>query len=250
MVPVKLKAVSSKTMARQTNIKVRGRVENIIFYQSRGVDCMRIVPPVVRVAPASLKTAGIFGKASAASKTLRTLLRPVLPEPANREIMYRTNAAFRNWLQTEPLNHKAPVSQIDKLNGLSFILDYDLKYFLKTAININRDAAGHLHLQIPAFDPVKDIKAPAKTNSLFIRLSIASFQMNDLTAQDCTETGIEINYVPGGLNTQEIVLPGSAASGKLAMVVVTIQNYTAPGAQQPMNHLKWRPADVICSFYN
>jgi len=50
-------------MGKQKNIRLRCTVENIIYYQWKDIDCMRMVPPKVRQTDSTKKEASNFGVA-------------------------------------------------------------------------------------------------------------------------------------------------------------------------------------------
>ena len=99
-------------MGKQTNIKLRGTVENIIYYQWKGIHCMRTVPEKVRQTSNTKKAASVFGMAVRSAATMRAMLRPVLPDPASRPMMYDLDGAFREWLHTEPLKSSEPADRL------------------------------------------------------------------------------------------------------------------------------------------
>lgn len=163
-------------MGIQNNIKLRGTVENLIFYQWKDIHCIRTRPAKVKQAPVAIKNAGIFGMAASRSAVLRALLKPLMPEPGNRKIIHRTDAAFREWLRAEPLNDDAPVDQVDAFQQLSFNEKRELSEFLRVPISVIRNTDNQFELYIAEFDAVRDIKAPRYTSEIFLQIMIASLQ--------------------------------------------------------------------------
>jgi hypothetical protein len=71
--------INYKPMGKQTNIRLRCTVANLIFYQWKGIDCVRTKPGPIKQATAS-KTAGHrFGRANTTESALRTALEHLLP---------------------------------------------------------------------------------------------------------------------------------------------------------------------------
>ncbi len=106
-------------MGKQTNIKIKGTFENVIYYESKGEFCMREKPLEVKRVPVAIKNSKIFGLAARCSGIVRALMAPILPLPGNRTVMYRVNGAFKNWLCTDPLSNTDPVDAISFFNSLS-----------------------------------------------------------------------------------------------------------------------------------
>ena len=233
-------------MGIQSNIKLRGTVENLVFYQWKGIHCIRTKPAKVRQAPVAIKNAGIFGMAANRSAVLRALLKPLMPEPGNRKIIHRTDAAFREWLRTEPLNNAVPVNQLDAFHELSFNEKRELPEFLRVPVSVTRNADNLFELHIAEFDAVRDIKAPRYTSEISLQIMIASLKMADPTVFDCKETELVIPYTNETLPARQYVLPVSAHAGQLTIIALALHYKTG----QQTEKINWKPAGIVGSFYN
>ncbi len=69
-----------KRMGKQTNIKLRGTVENTIYYQWRDIHCIRTVPARVRQTKATKKAATNFGIAVKSSAVVRSMFSKLMPQ--------------------------------------------------------------------------------------------------------------------------------------------------------------------------
>ncbi len=234
------------TMGIQSNIKLRGSVENLIFYQWKGIHCIRTKPAKVNQAPIAIKNAGIFGMAANRSAVLRSLLKPLIPQPGNRKIIHRTDAAFREWLKTEPLDNHARVDNIGAFHHLSFNEKRELHEFFRIPIIVNRNEHNEFDLQIAQFDPVSDIKAPQNTFEISMQIMIASLKMPDPSIVDCKETMLAIPYEKGILPARNCVLPITGNEGQLTIVALAL-DYKTPRQTEKIN---WKPAGIVGSFYN
>lgn len=233
-------------MGIQSNIKLRGTVENLIFYQWKDIHCIRTRPAKVRQAQVAIKNAGIFGMAASRSAVLRALLKPLMPEPGNRKIIHRTDAAFREWLRNEPLNDSAPVDQVDAFQQLSFNEKRELSEFLRVPISVTRNADNQFELHIAEFDAVRDIKAPRYTSEISLQIMIASLQMADPTVFDCKETTLVIPYTNETLPARQYALPITAHAGQLTIVALAVHYKTG----EQTENIHWKPAGIVGSFYN
>ena len=233
-------------MGIQSNIKLRGTVENLVFYQWKGIHCIRTKPAKVNQAPVAIKNAGIFGMAANRSAVLRALLKRLMPEPGNRKIIHRTDAAFRRWLQTEPLHDPAPVDHIHAFQHVSFNEKRELSEFLRMPVMVSRNDANQFDLQIAAFNPVSDIKAPPYTREVSLQIMIASLQMADPSVADCKETMLVIPYRNETLPAWQSMLPITAAEGQLTIIALALHYKT----REQTEKIDWKPAGIVGSFYN
>jgi hypothetical protein len=235
-------------MGKQTNIKLSGTFENVIYYQREGEFYMREKPPKVKRVPVAIMNSGIFGMSATYSGILRELLKPVLPVPGNRPIMYRVNKAFGNWLRTDPFINSGPVDAIPAFNGLSLHPQNELRQFFKVPVNVNRNAKGQLLLQLPSFDPVLEIKAPAGTTSVQMQMAVAAMPIEGSTSRDFIATDFLFDYIPGIVAARDIDLAIGTAVGRLLIAVVSLQYFTSNNVV--VNQLTWKPAGIVGSFYN
>jgi hypothetical protein len=237
-------------MGIQTNIKLRCTVGNIIYYQWKGIHCIRTVPAKVRQTAPTKKAATDFGIAVKCSAVVRSLFRPLLPEPANRSIIYKTDAAFRKWLKENPLDNTEPVNGIPYFNGLSFNDGCDLQKIIQLKVAISRGADGGLLLQWPAFNPVTAIKAPTGTKQIVVKYIIATLDMNNAGQHECAETAFTIPYTDDMIPAKEIQFENATGFKCIALVGMAIRYYKDGLQSKPINILRRKPAGIADSFYN
>src|SRR6185312_3286516 len=126
-------------MGKQTNIRLRGTVENIIYYQWKGIHCIRTVPARVRQTTNTKKEASNFGSAVKTSAAARALFREILQRlPPSRPLIYKMDGALRKWLQTAPLDERDPVNDIPFFDGLSFNEAVDFRRVMAVPVTISR----------------------------------------------------------------------------------------------------------------
>lgn len=242
---------SQETMGIQTNIKLRGTVGNIIYYQWKGIHCIRTVPAKVRQTKPTKKAATDFGIAVKSSAVVRALFRGLMPEiPANRSVIYKMDGAFRKWLKGNPLKNTEPADGISFFDDLSFNDDIELKKVLQLKVTISRSVNGGLLLQWPAFNPVAAIKAPTGTRQIVITYIVATIRMNGVDGHQCAETNFTIPYVDGMIPEREIQFENVTAFKSLALIGMAICFYKDNLQSQPVNIMRWKPAGVVGSFYN
>jgi hypothetical protein len=236
-------------MGKQTNIKLRGTVENTIYYQWKGIHCIRTAPARVRQTAPTKKAAANFGIAVRTSAVVRSLFRKLLPETASRSVIYKTDAVFRKWLQTNPLD-KEPVNDIEFFDGFSFNDAANLKKILKKEVSAERSEDGSLLLKLPALNPVEDIDAPAGTCQVVLQVIAATVDMKKPGMHCSTGANIVIQYNDTPLPAQEILFANATKAGCIALVATGIRFYKDNIQSRPVNIMRWKPVAIIAGFYN
>ncbi len=242
---------SRQCMGIQTNIKLRGTVSNIIYYQWKGIHCIRTVPARVRQTKPTQKAAKDFGIAVKSSAVVRALFMSLMPEiPANRSFIYKTDGAFRKWLKENPLKNTEPTDGIPFFDDLSFNDEAELKKILQVKVIICRSVNGGVLLQWPAFNPVTAIKAPVATRQIVITYIAATIRMNEANGHHCAETKLTIPYVDEIIPAREIQFDNVTAPQSLALIGISVNFYKDDLQNQPVNIMRCKPATVVGSFYN
>ncbi len=113
---------------------------------------------------------------------------------------------------------------------------------------MTRNGNGQLQVQLPAFDPVLQIKAPAGTTRFQIQIAVAAMQINDRPGQDFFKTDWLLDYKPVLVNVTNINLPIDTAAGRLIVVAISLQYFA--NNNNIINQLIWKLAGIVGSFYN
>jgi hypothetical protein len=235
-------------MGKQTNIKLSGTFENVIYYERMGEFYMREKPPKVKRVPVAIMNSGIFGKSANYSGILRELLAPILPVPGSRPIMYRVNKAFGNWLRSDPFIHPDPIDAIPAFTRLSLHPQNELRQFFKVPTSVNRNAKGQLQLHLSAFDPVLQIQAPAGTTKVQMQIAVAAMPIEGSTSKGFITTNFLFDFTPGILAARNIDLPIDTSAGRLLIVSCSLQYFASNVLV--VNQQTWKPAGIVESFYN
>lgn len=234
-------------MGKQGDIKLRGTVGNVIYYQWRDIHCIRTVPARVRQTDNTKLAATKFGLAVKSAAAMRSRLKPMLPDPANNAIRYELDGAFRKWLHTDPLEKAEPETMIPFFKHFSFNKAATLGKLFRM-VNVSRVNEHGLLLQLPAFNPVRDVFAPKETNSLQLQFTAAALSFDSQVPNKCVSTDWRIPYEDKILPLHEIILPGLTAPQSLALMVMGIRYYR--GNQIMIDQIRWKPVGIVGSFYN
>lgn len=238
-------------MGKQTNIKLRGTVKNIIYYQWKGIDCIRTVPARVRQTAPTKKVAKNFGVAVMNAAVARSLFRKILHiMPPGRALIYITDGAFRKWLHTNPLDEKVTTDDIPFFNGLSFNEEANFDRIIQAKVSIKRGLNGEVMIQWPACNPINDVKAPTGTVHIVIKYLAATIDMQQPGVYHATETEFSFPYKNETIPAKEMILKNVTAPRTLALVAMTIWYYKDNTLSKLITSLRWKPSGIIASYYN
>src|SRR5881296_3637696 len=98
---------------------------NIIISEWMGISYIRSKSPVKQSA-ASKASSKRFGIASRASANLRKFLKPVIPDPQDKNMQYALDKAIAKWLATDPRHNTIPVNDLPFIMGFQFNGQSDL----------------------------------------------------------------------------------------------------------------------------
>jgi len=223
---------------------------NVVISSWRDVITIRSKPIKVKQTVPTIRVGRYFGMAANRSGIIRKLLNPVIPNPASRDLIYRLQDAFYQWLRSGALTNNQPVNDIPFFNGLSLNEKSDLSQFLRFPVTVSRSADGQVLLHLPAFDPVKQIKAPAGTTIFYLEIALAGLSIENPAQQEVFQTELAIPYIAGILPAQDIRLQLATMPGRLLIVAIALQYFTGNTMYQGTSQLRWRPAGIVGSFYN
>jgi hypothetical protein len=236
-------------MGKQTNIKLSCTVGNIIYYQWKGIDCIRTVPTRVRQTKNTKKAASLFGVAVKSAATMRKMLRPVLPDAASRPMMYELDGAFRKWLYTAPLDDTAPCDMLPSFMSFSFNKEARPGKVFKE-VTVQRGIDGDLLVQIPSLNAAGDITAPKGTVQVGITFMAAVLPFDDEKERKVIAIDVTLPYIQSTITAQEILLPGVTHLHCLSLVAMSMRFYKTANEGLPINQIRWQPTVIVGSFYN
>ena len=238
-------------MGKQNNIKLRGTVENTIYYQWKGIHCIRTVPAQVKQTMPTKKAASDFGLAVKCSAALRRAFKNIIPEiPAGRPLIYAMDNAYRKWLQTNPLGNKEKIDNISFFNELPFNEKIPVSKVLKADIPVSRGSNSDVIIKWPEFIPINTIKAPAGTSHITINYVMATINFKAPVMCQSIETKFEIPYSAETVPAKQILLPNVTGGKLLAILGMSIGYYKQGLQNMPVNTSAWKPGGVVGSFYN
>jgi hypothetical protein len=234
-------------MGKQGDIKLRGTVDNVIYYQWNGIHCMRTVPARVRQNTNTKAAASKFGLAVKSAAILRSLLKPVLPDPANNVIRYELDGAFRKWLHTNPLEKPEPETMIPSFAHFSFNKAARPGKIFRM-VQVSRADEFDLLIQLPAFNPLRDVTAPKGTSRLQFQFTAAVLSFNDPAKNKCLSADWSISYEDKIMPYHQMTLPGLTTTQALVLIVMGMRYVR--GNKTLIDQMRWKPGEIVGSFYN
>jgi len=238
-------------MGKQNNIKLRGRVENIIFYQWKGIHCIRTVPAKVRQTPATKKEAANFGVAVKNAAIARSMFKVITRYlPPSRAAIYKTDGAFRKWLYTNPLDEQAAINGIPFFEGLSLNEETNFQNVTDAGITISRSVGGEVLIHWPEYNPVTSVRAPAETQQVVVKYLAGTIDMHHPGSYYYSEAAYSFTYTNSMMPAKNIILENVTKPGHLALLAMAVYYYKDELQSRPVNSVRWKPAGIIGSFYN
>jgi hypothetical protein len=208
---------------------------------------MRTVPATVRQSDSTKVAATKFGLAVKSAAALRSLLKPVLPDPANNALRYELDGAFRKWLHTEPLERIEQETEIPFFKNFRFNKAATPGKLFRI-VNVSRTNENDLLIQLAAFNPSRDVTAPKGTGSLQLRLSAAVLSFKDLAQNKFVSVNWSVPYEDKTVPLSEFILPALTSAQSLVLVVIGIQH--CRGNETMIDQMRWKPVGIVGSFYN
>jgi hypothetical protein len=192
-----------------------------------------------------------FNRSKRAGRNLWELLKPVLPDPANKEIQQSIEIALYQWLLPNPLQNTLPVNNVPFITGLQFNEENILKESGNIHITAKRNADNAIELIIPAFNAAKDIIAPQRTESVTFKMMAVSCSMEDGRKAGGFITELTIPYNNVETAAQNILLPITAEQGNLLVVALALEfTILKEEGIQVVHNLRWMPSGIIWAGYN
>jgi len=208
-------------MAKQKDLQLEGTYDGVIFYKWRGKYCMRAKGLTGKQSPVARQQASVLGQASALSARIRRALKPLLPGPANRPMMYRLNHSLQQWLRTGQSIQTGPADDIAALKGFSFSPGKKAGAFY-AAMPVSRSADGNLVLHIPAFDSPNPIHPLPFDGNIRLHIMAVSCKLDDAHDNRVYETNLDIQYTGSPLPAQDLLLPIQTMPGCINIVALGV----------------------------
>jgi hypothetical protein len=161
-------------MAKVTDVFLNGTIGNVVFYRRMGTNCARSKPLHVKQSAATKIRSVNFGIAARAGKTLRSGLRPSMPNATDRSMQNRFSGALSKWLGTSGIDELPATDAVPYISELEFTKEQPVRQRFKVPLTISVPQENLMTISIATFVPSKQIVAPAGTGLVTLVISVAA----------------------------------------------------------------------------
>lgn len=231
-------------------VQLTGRINNLVFYKLGDRYCVRTVPQHVKQTKATKERGKQFGIAARSGKAVRQQLLQVIPFPSDNNMQTRLVSAIYQYIKSPAGTAPASNNELPFISGFRFTDGYTINERWDVALTVNRDAAGTLQLNIPAFVPVKDISSPAGTVSVTCNISAGGFDRATGIATGGYSTSLHFDYNDIEIASQAVSLPIPLEPASVIVTGVYLQyNMIKNGQIVQINKKAFMPAGIVSAIY-
>ena len=236
-------------MGRQIDSKLVGTIRNLIFYNHQGNYRMRLKPESVRRSPASVRSGLNFGKASKLSRSVRSLIAPINPssnDSHSANLFTGALSKFINWQEKQLPLASGLQKDLPFISGFQFNGHANLSSIHAIRVSVNTIESGLVEFRFAAFVPSEALHASIYTDHILFKVMLITVNFTDLTCEKISMTEIDIPHIGGTIQPPFISLPATKVSGKLTLMVMTVQYIVnRKNAGQMISDLKKQPCGVV-----
>ncbi|MDE3234947.1 MAG: hypothetical protein KGO81_03255 [Bacteroidota bacterium] len=232
-------------MARLSGDGFSGSLGNIVFYKVNGETYLRLKPGKGSQKRKKRKNPNTrsFGQVSTHTSPIAALLKKHISFSLGR---YGYNS-MRGWIlkqykaycadTTWPL--EAQGSHMCQLNKKA-----DLRNFLFLPISVIDMGNGEIKVSIPAFSPLKSMKAPAGTRQVQLNLTVITSPFGEKTGAPLDyHQRYSFNYTNSQLAPVDMLFSVSHPDNNIAIVVASLEFIAAAG--KVLEQQEWLPAAIL-----
>jgi hypothetical protein len=240
-------------MARQHKIFLKGKVNNLIFYDWKGIPCSRAMPARVRQSKATKASAAVFGKAVRSSKLLRAGMKDVLPAGTERDVMYRLNNALLKWLLDGKDNKQTLANSAASFAGFSFNEASEITTRLRLLPVVDFSQAGKIVLNIPDLVIGTHLIVPAHTRGIRWAFAAVGCNLDELDKPDqrpLSSTAVYETPCDSLIPGRDIELPLAVKANDLVLVAVRlVYMKMRNGKMVEVEESRWKTGGVVGGFF-
>ena len=229
-------------MARVKENNMSGAIGPVVFYVLRGQMFGRIKPGErkKKPTPAMLKRNTLFGEITRPSSRMLKLIKQYVSCP----IGFPEYNRLRGWMYIlYTANHDktrwgiATDNNMCQLNPLA-----DLRHFFKPNITVSTASGRDVSVNIAAFNPVQDLRAPIKTLRINIKI-IAASSIAELGPASIAMETYSFDLTDTMMPAKEFVLDTRGKNGDIIIAAIAIEFERA--SKYDKKDPRWLPMAVI-----
>jgi hypothetical protein len=173
-------------MGKQKDIKLRGTIGNVIYYESRGGYYKRARPGRVKRTAASVKSGLNFGKASRICRQIRTLAAPMNACNGEKKLMFRLTGALNKLIN---LKTNGPGTTEPLTPGLSFLSDFQLNDqaivsgIRRIPVQVKATGSSTAALTLTPFVPKSALQHPEDAEEVICRILVTASNIDQASTR-------------------------------------------------------------------
>lgn len=212
-------------MARVTNEGLNGAVGNIIFYIREGRQYARSKPAPRRKKRNYIPPAGatIFGMVSKYGSHMVRNLGSYL----SFKFPLATYNSARGWMRNQYVANQDTDWPLSARSGNMCQLNttLDLRDFLTVDIAVKDNGAGQVEVTVGALNPVRNVKAPANTSEVKIKVITVDspFVLNGSSSAFSSKEEFSFSFINQLLAAKTLVLNTRAKTNDMVVVAIAVE---------------------------
>jgi len=204
-------------MAKQTEIYLNGKLDNLVFYTAWGQKLVRSMPATLKQTSNTRTRSRNFGLAASVGRILRSQLEPVLHFPKDKKMQSLFSGAIARWLGLSDVASLPAQQQLPALTGFSFNTEVAFTDRCKIPFTISNHL-NELQISLPAFIPDEVFAAPAGTQQVELSFCLAGCALQGASNGNGHTQTLVFPYNRQLQPAQTLVLPLAMQPGNLVML--------------------------------
>jgi hypothetical protein len=222
-------------MGTQSHIKLRATVANLIFYERLGEFYIRTKPQKVKQTKATRAKSKVFGAAVTIAKNIRICLAAIIPDTKDRDMQTRLNIAMLAFLNRQ-----------QTLAGFEFNAASPLAARFKIKPKLIQTTPASCTIQLPAFNPVESITAPAYTKNVLITVLAVFVNLQQKLVTGSEPVVLTIPYNNVTIPTQQItLLKNNNAAANMVLIAMGLKYNKTNVVTEYVPDARWLPAGIM-----
>lgn len=232
-------------MGQVVNNNIVGAVGNVVFYTMNGKSYIRTKPSPHRKKYTDVvkNLHDVFGTVSRYGTAMIRSMSDQLSFPFTQPLYNR----LRGWMRNAYASHRDET--VWELSAAGYNIcqvnaETDLRDFIGGGFSVSDEGTGKIRVILPEMNPLRQIKAPANTIAVNVKIIIASsaFKEQGLRSRVCN-AAYRVDYADRLFPAKEILLATNSAAGDIAIVVIALE--FEMDDQVYNKALPWLPAAII-----
>jgi len=241
-------------MAKKNNNIVQGTIGTVIHYEWKGKQCMRSMPRKFKRTEASVKSGLNFGKASALSREIRTLIAYANPCKNDITVMFRLTGMLNQFINWKVKN--APVvngilTDLPYISDFQFNTQCDLSNIPALKVSAAINEPGLLNVALPSFNPRQILGLHFFANRAICNMILIASNLDTCISEISDAATFDIPTEDEIFQPPVLRMRTSTGTNELVILIMVIQysrGDVATGRTEMVTDLKKLPCSVVWAY--